>query len=112
VWFRFHPSEANIFVPVSLNSLAVLEAVFENCFGSQRDASFPSYELDGPFSRLSRKIMVQQYQNMKLCLGREFFNESESPRLRGSHGMAFLKRMTLDEFYTRSYELKKTTEEG
>ncbi len=112
VWFRFHPSEANVFVPVSLNSLAVLEAVFENCFGSQRDASFPSYELDGPFSRLSRKIMVQQYQNMKLCLGREFFNESESPRLRGSHGMAFLKRMTLDEFYTRSYELKRTTEES
>ncbi|HID95366.1 MAG TPA: glucosamine-6-phosphate deaminase, partial [Candidatus Latescibacteria bacterium] len=52
VWYRFHPSEADIFVPVSLNSLAILESAFMNAFGSQRDASFPSYEYDGPFCQL------------------------------------------------------------
>jgi glucosamine-6-phosphate deaminase len=110
VWYRFHPSEATTLVPVSLNSLAVLETIFETCFGSQRDASFPSYELDGPFSKLSRKILVEQYQDVKLCLGREYFNENESPRLRGSHGMAYLKKMSLEEFYSTSIALKKSTE--
>ena len=110
VWYRFHPSEVNIFVPVSLNSLAVLENAFMNCFGSQREASFPSYEYDGPFCRLAQKIMVEQYQQMKTCLGREFFNENPHPRLRATHGLAFLKRMNLEEFYTRSMELRKSTE--
>src|SRR3989339_8897 len=48
VWFRFHPSEADIFVPVSMNSLAIMRTAFIDCFGSQRSASFPSYEYDGP----------------------------------------------------------------
>jgi len=110
VWYRFHPSEANLFVPVSLNSLAVLENAFMNCFGSQREASFPSHEFDGPFYRLSQKIMVEQYLQVKMCLGREFFNENPHPRLRACHGLAYLRRMDLDEFYTRSMELKKSTE--
>jgi len=110
VWFRFHPSDADVLVPVSLNSMAVLENAFEKSFGSQRDASFPSYELDGTFSRLARKIMVEQYQDMKVCLGREFFNENEHPRLRASHGMVYLKKMNLEEFYARSYQIRKTTE--
>lgn len=110
VWFRFHPSDADVLVPVSLNSMAVLENAFEKSFGSQRDASFPSYELDGTFSRLARKIMVEQYQDMKVCLGREFFNENDHPRLRASHGMVYLKKMSLEEFYARSYQIRKTTE--
>ncbi len=110
VWFRFHPAEADIVVPVSLNSLASLENAFNNCFGSQREASFPSPELDGPFSRLSQRIMVEQYQWIKQALGREVFNESEHPRLRATHGMLFLKTMTVEEFYNNAYELKKSTE--
>ena len=110
VWFRFHQSEANIVVPVSLNSMAILESSFDKAFGSQRDASFPSYELDGPFSRLAQKIMVEQYQHLKTCLGREYFNENEHPRLRGAHGLIYLHKMTLDEFYKHTEELKKSTE--
>jgi len=72
VWFRFHPSEATTFVPVSLNSYASLGDAFKNCFGSQRAASFPSYEMDGPFSRLAQQIMVEQYQQIKTCLGRQY----------------------------------------
>jgi len=110
VWYRFHPSEVTTLIPVSLNSMAVMEAAFETCFGSQREASFPSYELDGPFSRLSRKILVEQYQDIKCCLGREFFNDSKKLRLRASHGMVYLKKMTLNEFFQTSRELKKSTE--
>ncbi|HNS72380.1 MAG TPA: glucosamine-6-phosphate deaminase, partial [bacterium] len=102
--------EATTMVPVSLNSLSVLESVFDACFGSQRTASFPSYEFDGPFSQLSRKVLVEQYQWMKLCLGRSYFNESTHPRLRGAHGMVYLKKMSLQEFYSQSIELRKRME--
>ncbi len=110
VWYRFHPTDVNILVPVSLNSMAVLENAFDKCFGSQRNASFPSYELDGPFSRLARKIMVEQYLDIKTCLGREFFYENQHPRIRASHGMVYIKEMLPDEFLKLSREMRKTTE--
>ncbi len=79
VWYRFRPSEADLMVPVSLNSLSLLHTAFMNCFGSQSAASFPSYEYDGPFSELAQKIQVEQYDMMKTCLGKEFFQHHEPP---------------------------------
>ncbi|NOZ62726.1 MAG: glucosamine-6-phosphate deaminase [Calditrichaeota bacterium] len=111
VWYRFHPAEATTFVPVSLNSFASLDQAFHSCFGSQRAASFPSYELDGPFSRLAQQIMVEQYQLIKSALGREFLFENKHPRLRAARGFNFLKKMTLEEFFQHSEELRKKTEE-
>ncbi len=55
VWYRFHPAEADICVPVSLNMFSVMESAFLNTFVSQREASFPSYEHDGPFCQLAQK---------------------------------------------------------
>ena len=110
VWYRFHPAEATSYVPVSLNSFASLDQAFMNCFGSQRSASFPSYEFDGPFSCLAQRIMVDQYQQVKTCLGASYFLENNHPRLRAAHGFNFLKKMTLQEFYQHSMELKKSTE--
>ena len=110
IWYRFHPAEANIFIPVSLNSFALLDSMFLNSYGSQKDASFPSYEYDGPFSQLAQKILAEQYRTLRLCLGRDFFIKHSIPRVRAAHGMVYLKEMTLQEFYTRSIELKKLTE--
>jgi len=110
VWYRFHPAEATTYVPVSLNSFASLHQAFMNCFGSQRSASFPSYEFDGPFSRLAQQIMVDQYQQVKTCLGDDYFLQNDHPRLRAAHGFNFLKKMTLEEFYQHSMELRKSTE--
>ncbi len=111
VWYRFHPSEANLYVPVSLNMFATLQNAFLNAFASQKDASFPSYEYDGPFSILAQQIQVQQYQMLKTCLGRRFFNEHESPLIRATRGFVFLRKMTLQEFYSHARELRKTTED-
>ncbi len=72
VWFRFHPASANIYVPVSLNSMAIMENAFMESFGSQKNASFPSWDYDGPFCRLARKIQVDQYLKIKTCLGRDY----------------------------------------
>ncbi len=110
IWYRFHPAEANLYVPVSLNMFAVLQNSFNNAFGSQRGASFPSYEYDGPFSELAQRIQVQQYQMLKVCLGRQFFNEHVSPLIRATRGLVFARVMNLQEFYDTCLALRRSTE--
>ena len=110
VWYRFHPAEANIYVPVSLNSMAILENTFMNSYGSQKDASFPSWEYDGPFSRLTQKIQVDQYRKICTCIGKDYFMNNKTPRARAAHGMLFLKELSVEEFYQHSIELKKQVE--
>ena len=110
VWFKFAPSEANVFTPVSLNSMAVLQKSFKDCYISQVNASFPSYELDGPFSDLSQQIWVEQFKWVQLILGKDFFYENDRPKIRATHGMIFHKEMTLDEFLMHASELEKSVE--
>ena len=111
VWFRFHLSEANMYIPVTLNSFAILQHSFMNSIASQSEASFPSYEHDGPFVDLAQKIQVEQYQILKTLLGRAFFYESEDSRTRSTRGLVLLKKMTMDEFFEHSSEIKKSTED-
>lgn len=111
VWYRFRPADANLFVPVSINSITMLHTAFMNCFGSQSAASFPSYEHDGPFSELAQKIQVGQYNMIKMILGKDFFLKNGHPRLRAARGMIFLREMTLAEFFEMVRELKKVTED-
>ncbi len=110
VWYRFHPAEANVFVPCSLNSLAMLESSFQDCYLSQVDASFPSYELDGPFSKLARKIWVEQLKSVQLLLGKNYFYENPHPRIRAAHGLVFFKEMNVGEFLGQARELERSTE--
>jgi len=110
VWENFHPSEINSMVPVSLNSISILNNAFMSCFGSQREASFPSYKHEGPFSELSQKIWVKQYRDIKVCLGHNYFSQNPHPRLRATHGMLYLKKISLDEFYEHSVKIKEYTE--
>jgi glucosamine-6-phosphate deaminase len=110
VWYKFQPSEANVFTPVSLNSMAVLDWSFKNCYISQVDASFPSHDFDGPFSDLSQQIWVEQFKRVQLVLGKDFFYENESPKIRATHGMIYYKEMKLDEFLTHARELEKSIE--
>ncbi len=110
VWYRFHPAEANVYIPVSLSSFAITDNTFMNSFGSQKDASFPSWEFDGPFSRLAQRIQVEQYQVIRTCLGKDYFLNHESKRVRSAKGMIFLKEMNLEEFFSHSRQLRKLTE--
>ncbi len=110
VWYRFHPAEANIFIPVSLNSMAIMENTFLNSYESQRAASFPSWEYDGPFSRLAQRIQVEQYQTIRLCLGKDYFLKHPYPRVQAAYGLVYLKELSQEEFYALSSELRKLTE--
>lgn len=111
VWFRFDPAEADVFVPVSLCMFSVMHQSFENAFLSQKEASFPSYEHDGPFSELAQRIQVQQYQKLKTCLGREWFYNHTSPLIRATRGFVFLKEMELDAFYASCRRLRRSIED-
>ncbi len=110
VWFKFHPADANNFVPVSLNSLSVLDSAFTDCYLSQVEAPFPSYMLDGKFSTLAEKIWIGQLKDIQLVLGKNFFYENMSPRIRATHGMLYFKEMDVDTFLTHARELEKSME--
>ncbi len=110
VWYRFHPAEANIIVPVSLNAMAVMNNAFSNSYLSQVKASFPSYQYDGKFSELTQQIWVQQLKTLQLLLGKNFFYQHESPRIRATHGMLFFKEMNVDEFLSHARKLEESME--
>jgi len=110
VWYRFHPAESNRIVPVSLNAMGVMDDAFTNSYLSQVDASFPSYQHDGKFSDLTKRIWVEQLKTLQLLLGKNFFYQHDSPRVRTTHGLLFFKEMSLDEFLTHARDLEKSME--
>ncbi|GEM_PF-28561 len=112
VWFRFAPYETNCIVPVSMNRLSTMDHSFLSSFSSQKEASFPSYEYDGPFSGLAQKIQVEQYNKIKTFLGEKFFVDNPNRTLRAAVGMLFLKTLNFEEFSQHSQELRKTLEES
>ena len=110
VWYHFDPGEANIMFPVSLNSMAVLRDIFMTCYLSQKEASFPSYKLDGPFCDLTQKIWVEQHSTMELVLGKDFWYQNEHPHFRATHGLVFLKEMSVADFLSRARALEESVE--
>lgn len=112
VWFKYHPADADYIVPVSLNALDVLENSFTECYMSQVNASFPSYEYDGKFNELTQKVWVQQLKQIQLLLGKNFFYENDRPLVRATHGLVYMKEMTADEFVAMAKDLEKAVEEN
>ncbi len=110
VWHRFHPAEANVIVPVSLNAMAVMDNAFTNSYLSQVNASFPSYQYDGKFSDLTKKIWVEQLKTIQLLIGKHFFYQHASPRIRATHGLLFFKEMDVEEFLLHARKLEESME--
>jgi glucosamine-6-phosphate deaminase len=112
VWFKYHPADADHIVPVSLNALDVLENSFTECYMSQVNASFPSYEYDGKFNELTQKVWVQQLKQIQLLLGKNFFYENDHPLVRATHGLVYMKEMSAEEFVAMAKDLEKAVEEN
>jgi glucosamine-6-phosphate deaminase len=110
VWYRFHPAETNIFIPATLNTMSIMENSFMNCFGSQKNASFPSHSYDGPFCYVAQNLWVEQFTMLKACLGHRFFIDNTNPRLRATRGYLFMKEMSLEEFTGSARALAQATE--
>jgi len=60
---------------------------------------------DGPFSRFAQKIQADQLMTLKTCLGSNHFENGPSHLLKRTHGLAFLKVMTLKEFFDAARDL-------
>lgn len=108
VWYRFHAEETDLIVPVSLGQIAELNCLFMNAFASQREASFPSYEYQGPFSELAAEILVDQYQQVKQLVGAEWLQNHPDPRVRAARGFQYLVDMDLDTFFSKTRALKRS----
>lgn len=107
VWSTFHPAEANVYVPVSLNAMAVFEKAFKDSYLTQVKAEFPNPDFDGPFSELAEQIWVKQLKDIQLVLGKNYFYEHRHPLIRATHGLLFLKQMTAQEFVDLAEEMRK-----
>jgi len=112
VWYRFDISESDIIVPVTLNSMSILNSTFMNCYLSQKEASFPSYQYDGPFCYLSQKIWVEQHKELQLLLGRDYWYQNKSPHLRAVHGAVYLKEMSVNQFLKEARRLEDSVEKS
>ncbi len=110
VWFRYHPSDTEVIVPVSINALSILDSSFTQCYLSQVDASFPSYQLDGKFSQLTQRIWVEQLKQIQLLLGKNFFYQHDKPLVRATHGLIYFRELTVDQFLQQADELEKSME--
>lgn len=110
VWYQFNAADVSHIFPVSLNAMSTMDESFTNSYLSQVDASFPSYRYNGKFSHLSIQTWVEQLKAVQLVLGKPYFYDNESPRLRATHGLLFFKEMNVDEFLQSARELEKSTE--
>ncbi|MDB4584643.1 glucosamine-6-phosphate isomerase [Draconibacterium sp.] len=110
VWFKYNPWDVEVIVPVSLNALATLNKSFEECYVTQVNASFPSYQLDGKFSELTQRIWLEQHKLIQFLLGKNFFYQNDSPLLRATHGMVFHRDLNVDEFLEEAFKMEKSME--
>ena len=108
VWSTFHPAEANVYVPVSLNAFAVFEKAFKDSYLTQVKAEFPNPDFDGPFSELAESIWVKQYKDVQFILGKNFFYENDHPIIRATHGLIFLKEMNAEGFIALAKEMSES----
>ena len=51
---------------------------------------------------MAQRMQVDQYERIKICLGREWFHEHPSLLIRGTRGLVFINEMKLTAFYERS----------
>ncbi len=110
VWFRYHPADINMIIPVSLNTFDIMQNTFSECYLSQVNASFPSYEYNGKFSELAQRICVEQLRQMQLVLGKDYFYSNALPLLRATHGIVYAQMLTAKEFVKIAENLEKVME--
>ncbi len=110
VWFKYNPWDVEVIVPVSLNSLATMDKSFSECYVTQVNASFPSYQHDGKFSEVTQQVWLEQHKQIQLLLGKNFFYQNNSPLLRATHGFVYLHELKVEQFLEEAFSLEKSME--
>ena len=110
VWSQWRMDEVNTMIPVSPDGSALIQDLFDTCYLSQRDAEFPSYEYEGPFSELAQRVWAKQYSDVSRVLGEDFFHDSDDPMLKNTCGMIYLKDMDYNAFRKYMVPVKRFLE--
>ena len=104
VWYRFELSETNLIIPVTLEEMGNTMDLFGSCYISQKNAEFPSYLLDGPFS----EIVVNTWKTQHA----EFLEHAPAGSLpAGTEGLIYIKEMTINELKSYSRSLSRSIED-
>lgn len=110
VWHRFKFSEGDLMFPISDDDMKTMHEAFMLCFSTQKSASFPAAEHDGPFSELAVKIQKDQFQQLRVLLGEGYFLHHPNPLIQNAGGFIFIKEMNKEDFIKSAVELKSRIE--
>lgn len=106
IWSRYKVAESNIYVPVSEQMMVTQKRTFAACFNTQKQSSFPSPFYNGDSASVTTMIQREQYKELKVLLGAEYFSNNPVPALRNATGFVFLNRMSLNELLRRAEDLQ------
>jgi len=59
---------------------------------------------------LAKRTWVDQLNDVQLLLGKNYFYQHDTAKVRSSHGLIFFREMGVDEFLAQARELEKTME--
>lgn len=99
VWYQFEIEEASLIFPVDDSQLAQLHQYFMDCYTTQKDASFPALEFDGPFSEYAVIKQREQLDEFKMLLGEDFFINHHNPKIANAQGLLFIKEMSKQQLH-------------
>lgn len=106
VWHRFSYGDANLMRPVSAEEMNILHYAFMESFSTQKSASFPSVNYDGPFSELATQIQREQFNQLVVLLGRDYFLQHPDVRMQEAKGFLFLRAMDRETFLQSARDLR------
>ena len=111
VWFRFGIPQTTLMLPTGDLEMDEMKDAFMTCFSTQRDASFPAPDYDGPFSDWSEVAQREQRKMLGVLLGENWFKTHKNQNIRDSTAFIFLKEMTVEEFTKSARSLKSAVTE-
>lgn len=110
VWHRFKYPEATQMTPVTNDEMKTMNDAFLDCFTTQKTASYPPSNHDGPFCEVANMIQREQYAELKTLLGEAFFLHHPNPAIRNASGFIFIREMDKEAFIENAQELKNRIE--
>jgi 6-phosphogluconolactonase/glucosamine-6-phosphate isomerase/deaminase len=93
VWSCYKIDEAEMIAPVSQAEYDLQHAAFIRSFESQKQALFPSKNGSEPFSIYAQKIQKEQYQELVILLGKDYFAQHADLRIKTAVGFILFERV-------------------
>lgn len=93
VWDRYRVDEAAFIMPVHQDAYDQQHQWFIESFQSQKKALYPTGRGDEPFSVHAQAIQKEQYQEMVVLLGEEYFKKHADQKIRSACGFIFFEKI-------------------